>query len=122
MLFVAFAEDRESLPSDIIATAHDPTGCNPWPVWDHFKVLFGWVDEGNPREEITLYNGRPFAPDSSLDSLAGLPPALRTVKTGIPDALAHESGDGNSNAVNQPLIEPDRPEGSDSTSPGRRPG
>jgi type I restriction-modification system DNA methylase subunit len=71
ILFIAFCEDRELLPRQTIAKAFqhkDPY--NPRPVWENFKGLFKAVDEGNPHLEINQYNGKLYAMDAFLDSLA----------------------------------------------------
>ena len=71
ILFIAFCEDRDLLPRQTIAKAFqhsDPY--NPRPVWENFKGLFRAVDQGEPRLEINQYNGKLYAPDTFLDSLA----------------------------------------------------
>jgi type I restriction-modification system DNA methylase subunit len=70
VLFIAFCEDRGLLPSESIARAYrhaDPY--NPRPIWDNFRALFRFVDEGNPAMNIERYNGGLFAPDELLDKL-----------------------------------------------------
>src|SRR5439155_4528385 len=37
-------------------------------IWDNFRGLFRWIDEGNP-PRIVRYNGGLFAHDRQLDSL-----------------------------------------------------
>jgi len=39
------------------------------PIWDNFRGLFRWVNEGNPKQEIARYNGGMFAADELLDQL-----------------------------------------------------
>jgi hypothetical protein len=73
VLFIAFGEDRDLLPRDIIATAYkhsDPF--NPRPVWQNFVGLFRAVDAGNEQLKIWKYNGGLFAPDPFLDSVASM--------------------------------------------------
>ncbi len=70
ILFIAFAEDRDLLPRESIAQAYEhDDDYNPRPVWENFKVLFRWVDKGNPKRQITPYNGGLFKPDDYLESL-----------------------------------------------------
>ncbi len=71
VLFIAFCEDRGLLPPESIAKAYrhaDPY--NPRPIWDNFRALFRFVDQGNPAMNIERYNGGLFAPDELLDQLA----------------------------------------------------
>jgi len=70
ILFMAFCEDRELLPSEIIARAYrhsDPF--NPRPIWENFKGLFRAVDEGNAALKISGYNGGLFKRDVLLERL-----------------------------------------------------
>ncbi len=70
VLFIAFCEDRGLLPAESIARAYrhaDPY--NPRPIWDNFRALFRFVDEGNPAMNIERYNGGLFAPNELLDQL-----------------------------------------------------
>ncbi len=70
ILFIAFAEDRDLLPRQSIEHAYQhEDDYNPRPVWDNFKVLFQWVDQGNAKRQITPYNGGLFKPDEYLESL-----------------------------------------------------
>lgn len=70
VLFVAFCEDRELLPAQIVARAYQHTDAfNPRPVWDNFKALFRAVDVGNPALNVDAYNGGLFAPDAFIDAL-----------------------------------------------------
>jgi hypothetical protein len=70
VLFCAFAEDRRLLPAETIQTAfehRDPY--QPRPVWENFKGLFRFVNEGNRALQIPAYNGGLFAAHAILDSL-----------------------------------------------------
>ncbi len=70
VLFVAFCEDRGLLPAESIAGAFAHRDrYNARPAWENFKVLFRWVDEGNPGENIPRYNGGLFKIDLDLESL-----------------------------------------------------
>lgn len=71
VLFVAFAEDRELLPKDIISQAYQqkPNPFDPQPVWNNFKGLFRSVNDGNESLKIWKYNGGLFKPDPLIDSL-----------------------------------------------------
>jgi hypothetical protein len=70
ILFIAFCEDRELMPGDIIARAYrhsDPF--DPKPIWRNFVSLFRSVDQGNEGLNITRYNGGLFAEDEALNAL-----------------------------------------------------
>lgn len=78
ILFIAFAEDRELLPRDSIKHAYEHEDAyNPRPVWDNFRVLFQWVDRGNPKRGVSAYDGGLFRPDEYLESLT------------VPDEVCH---------------------------------
>ena len=50
VLFVAFAEDRGLLPSNSLKSAFTSVHAySPQPVWENFKSLFRWIDQGNPK-------------------------------------------------------------------------
>src|SRR5207244_4076851 len=71
ILFIAFAEDRDLLPRDSIKHAYEHEDeYHPRPVWDNFRSLFRWIDEGNRKKDITDYNGGLFRRDDYLESLA----------------------------------------------------
>ena len=64
VLFIAFCEDRGLLPAESIARAYrhaDPY--NPRPIWDNFRALFRFVDEGNPAMSIRALQRRPVRPE-----------------------------------------------------------
>ena len=70
VLFIAFCEDRELLPVESVASAYaHKDRYKPRPVWENFKTLFAWVNEGNPDEGVDAYNGGLFQPDPIIDSL-----------------------------------------------------
>jgi hypothetical protein len=70
VLFIAFAEDRELLPSKTIASAYQTQNFYaPQPVWENFKGLFRAVDKGNPHLGIPAYNGGLFRPNEKIDAL-----------------------------------------------------
>lgn len=76
LLFIAFAEDKNLLPSRSLAQAleyHDPYF--PRPKWEQICKLFEWVDKGAPPNNIPRYNGGLFAADPMIDGL-GLPDHL----------------------------------------------
>ena len=76
VLFVAFCEDRQLLPGDIIKRAfehHDDF--NPRPVWENFVGLFRSIDKGNSSLNIAKYNGGLFADDPFLNKL-NIPDAI----------------------------------------------
>ncbi len=69
VLFIAFCEKRGLLPPESIGNAfRHQDEYNPRPVWDNFRVLFRWIDEGNP-PRIAKYNGGLFAKDEFLERL-----------------------------------------------------
>jgi SAM-dependent methyltransferase len=71
VLFIAFCEDRDLLPRDIIARAyHNSDPFNPKPIWQNFVGLFRSVDKGNKALDIWRYNGGLFAPDPFLEGLS----------------------------------------------------
>ncbi|AFY59272.1 Eco57I restriction-modification methylase domain-containing protein [Synechococcus sp. PCC 6312] len=68
VLFIAFCEDRGLLPDKTIQKAYehrDPY--NPRPIWENYKAIFRWVDQGNEDPPIPGYNGGLFKLDSLLD-------------------------------------------------------
>lgn len=70
VLFVAFCEDRQLLPGNIIKMAFEHRDAfNPRPVWQNFVGLFRAVDRGNDALAIAKYNGGLFAADPYLDDL-----------------------------------------------------
>lgn len=70
VLFVAFCEDRQLLPTDIIRKAFEHRDdFNPRPVWQNFIGLFRSVDKGNDKLNIARYNGGLFADDTFLNEL-----------------------------------------------------
>ncbi len=70
ILFVAFAEDRDLLPRNSIAKAYEHEDeYEERPVWVNFKRLFTWVNEGNTKKSIPLYNGGLFKADAYIDRL-----------------------------------------------------
>lgn len=70
ILFIAFAEDRELLPTKTIDSAYKLSNpLAPQPVWENFKGLFRAVDKGNAALGIPAYNGGLFKLDAAMDSL-----------------------------------------------------
>lgn len=77
ILFIAFCEDRGLLPAKTIATAHDHKDpYNPRSVWDNYKTVFRWVDQGNENPPIAGYNGGLFKLDPLLDEQLQLDDSL----------------------------------------------
>ncbi|MCA9645936.1 MAG: N-6 DNA methylase, partial [Myxococcales bacterium] len=68
VLFVAFAEDRGLLPA---RTLHEALlgGDGFASAWWRLKMVFDWVDRGEPKRHINAFNGGLFAPDPELDRL-----------------------------------------------------
>jgi methylase of polypeptide subunit release factors len=71
VLFCAFCEDRGLLPESTLKDAFTHRDkYNPRPVWENFKSLFRFIDEGHERDpKIPRYNGGLFAVDPVVDSL-----------------------------------------------------
>jgi len=72
VLFCAFCEDRQLLPSDTVqgAFSHsDPY--NPKPIWENFRGLFRAVDRGNAGLKNPRLHGGLFAADAAIDALLG---------------------------------------------------
>ena len=70
VLFIAFAEDKGLLPDKtLVQTFESANPFNPQPIWENFKGLFRYINEGNPKLSIPGYNGGLFADDNVLNSL-----------------------------------------------------
>jgi len=72
IVFVAFCEDRHLLPEKSIELAYSQLPrfyqvTNP--RWQNFKALFGWLDQGNPEQDLPGYDGGLFANDPPVDGL-----------------------------------------------------
>ncbi|WP_439623986.1 Eco57I restriction-modification methylase domain-containing protein [Gemmata sp.] len=94
VLFVAFCEDRELLPAQIIERAYTHTDAfNPRPVWDSFKALFRSVDVGNPALKVDAYNGGLFAPDPFVDGLTVPDPVCEGFKKLADYEYGHDATD-----------------------------
>ena len=77
VLFIAFAEDRQLLPRNLLSQTTDARNAfDPHPVWDNFKGLFCLIDEGGEveiegqRHTINAYNGGLFRRDPEIQHLA----------------------------------------------------
>lgn len=74
MLFLAFCEDQRLLPPNTIQKACDFSGPhNPTPIWDRYKAVFGWVNEGCDTPRIHKYDGGLFSRDSLIDENLTVP-------------------------------------------------
>jgi len=72
IVFVAFCEDRDLLPSNSLDRAWrtlPPFKIATNPRWQNFLALFRTVDSGDPDEGITPFNGGLFKIDPALDTL-----------------------------------------------------
>jgi type I restriction-modification system DNA methylase subunit len=79
ILFIAFCEDRGLLPPKTIAKAHDSKDLyNPRPIWENYKPVFRWVDQGNDNPPIPGYNGGLFKHDPLLDDQLQVPDEICT--------------------------------------------
>lgn len=79
ILFIAFCEDRGLLPEKTIAKAHDSKNAyNNRLIWEIYKDVFRWVDQGNDDPPIPGYNGGLFQHDALLDEQLNIPDPLCT--------------------------------------------
>ena len=79
ILFIAFCEDRGLLPEKTIAKAHDSKNAyNNRLIWEIYKDVFRWVDQGNNDPPIPGYNGGLFQHDVLLDEQLNIPDPLCT--------------------------------------------
>lgn len=72
IIFVAFCEDRGLLPSDSLITAWEntpPFAMVTNPKWQNFLNLFHSIDKGNPKADISPFNGGLFRKDPEVDEL-----------------------------------------------------
>ncbi len=67
-LFICFCEDKGLLPEEIFYETLEK-GKNFGNVFEIFKMLCNWINLGNPRENISHFNGGLFKNDDILDSL-----------------------------------------------------
>ena len=61
ILFVAYCEDRQLLPENLIKDAYEFK--NPYivqPIWENYKAIFNWVQNGNANYHIPI-NAYPFS-------------------------------------------------------------
>ena len=70
ILFVAYCEDRDLLPENLIKDAYEFK--NPYieqPIWENYKAIFNWVQNGNPKYHIPISacSFSLFASDRILD-------------------------------------------------------
>ncbi|WP_072620418.1 Eco57I restriction-modification methylase domain-containing protein [Spirulina major] len=85
ILFIAFCEDRGLLPRQTIRKAHDHHDpYYPRPIWDNYKAVFRWVNEGNPDDPpIPEYNGGLFRHDPLLDEELTVNDSLCSAMNGL---------------------------------------
>ncbi len=72
VIFIAFCQKRDLLPSNTIARTYQeiPFPSNVVnPRWDNFKRLFRTIDSGHEPSGITPYNGGLFREDTAVDNL-----------------------------------------------------
>ena len=67
-LFICFCEDKGLLPHEIFYKTLEK-GKNFGDVFEVFKMLCNWINLGNPRENISHFNGGLFKNDDVLESL-----------------------------------------------------
>ena len=67
-LFICFCEDKSLLPNEIFYKTLEK-GKNFGDVFEVFKMLCNWINLGNPRENISHFNGGLFKNDDVLESL-----------------------------------------------------
>ncbi|RFP56034.1 MAG: class I SAM-dependent DNA methyltransferase [Limnothrix sp. CACIAM 69d] len=79
ILFIAFCEDRKLLPARCLKEAHDfHNPYNRSSIWQRFKAIFRWVDQGNDQPPISGYNGGLFKLDPLVDQEIEVPDWLCT--------------------------------------------
>lgn len=79
ILFIAFCEDRKLLPAKCLKEAHDfHNPYNRSSIWQRFKAIFRWVDQGNDQPPISGYNGGLFKLDPIVDQEIEVPDWLCT--------------------------------------------
>ena len=79
ILFIAFCEDRKLLPAKCLKEAHDfHDPYNRSSIWQRFKAIFRWVDQGNDQPPISGYNGGLFKLDPIVDQEIEVPDWLCT--------------------------------------------
>jgi len=67
-LFICFCEDKGLLPNEVFYKTLEK-GKNFGDVFEVFKMLCNWINLGNPRENISHFNGGLFKNDDVLESL-----------------------------------------------------
>lgn len=67
-LFICFCEDKGLLPNNIFHKTLEK-GKNFGDVFEVFKMLCNWINLGNPRKNISHFNGGLFKNDDILESL-----------------------------------------------------
>lgn len=67
-LFICFCEDKGLLPNEIFYKTLEK-GKNFGDIFEVFKMLCNWINLGNPRENISHFNGGLFKNDDVLESL-----------------------------------------------------
>ena len=67
-LFICFCEDKGLLPNEIFYKTLEK-GKNFGDIFEVFKMLCNWINLGNPRENISHFNGGLFKNDDVLDGL-----------------------------------------------------
>lgn len=76
-LFIAFCEDRHLLPPQTLKQAHDYRDpYHPHPVWERYRAVFRWIDQGHDDPPIPGYNGGLFRHDPLLDKQLHVPDGL----------------------------------------------
>jgi type I restriction-modification system DNA methylase subunit len=79
LLFIAFCEDKQLLPDKTIEKAHDyREAYSSSTIWQRYKSVFRWVDQGNDDPPIPGYNGGLFKHDPILDDRLDVPDELCT--------------------------------------------
>ncbi len=72
IIFIAFCEDRDLLPTKSIDAAWREVGAFSLatnPRWQRFRQLFRSIDEGNKRFDVSAFNGGLFKHDDEVDNL-----------------------------------------------------
>lgn len=70
VIFIAFAEDRELIPTKSLKRTYDhQDDLSQRSTWENFKLMFKAINEGNPKMGVFGYNGGLFRHDSEIENI-----------------------------------------------------
>ena len=70
IIFILYAESQALLPKHLIINAYE--FINPYveqPIWENYKAIFRWIEQGNQQQSVPKYGGSLFAFDPILDGV-----------------------------------------------------